>query len=89
MNVSILVSSLKSLYFRSGKSTTKYYNSAGLAGVAFRKLDPTLNMEKRYSGFLMDYNLFASSYRPQGGSSSNNLNAYGTTGLNAGAWRST
>ncbi|ELW3736360.1 fimbrial biogenesis outer membrane usher protein [Escherichia coli] len=38
-------------------------------------------------GFLMDYNLFASTYRPQSGSSSNNLNAYGTTGLNAGAWR--
>ncbi len=38
-------------------------------------------------GFLMDYNLFASTYRPQSGSSSNNLNAYGTTGLNTGAWR--
>lgn len=35
----------------------------------------------------MDYNLFASSYRPQDGSSSTNLNAYGTAGINAGAWR--
>ncbi len=32
----------------------------------------------------MDYNLFASSYRPQDGSSSTNLNAYGTAGINAG-----
>lgn len=35
----------------------------------------------------MDYNLFASNYRPQDGSSSTNLNAYGTTGINAGSWR--
>ncbi|YBM03414.1 hypothetical protein ACFDDA_01965 [Escherichia coli] len=35
----------------------------------------------------MDYNLFASSYRPQDGSSSTNLNAYGTAGINTGAWR--
>lgn len=35
----------------------------------------------------MDYNLFASSYRPQDGSNSTNLNAYGTAGINAGAWR--
>ncbi|MCV5802447.1 fimbria/pilus outer membrane usher protein, partial [Escherichia coli] len=39
------------------------------------------------AGVLMDYNLFASSYRPQDGSSSTNLNAYGTAGINAGAWR--
>ena len=32
-------------------------------------------------------NLFASNYRPQDGSSSTNLNAYGTTGINAGSWR--
>lgn len=31
----------------------------------------------------MDYNLFASSYRPQDGSNSTNLNAYGTAGINA------
>lgn len=35
----------------------------------------------------MDYNLFASSYRPQDGNNSTNLNAYGTAGINAGAWR--
>ncbi|MCW7185911.1 hypothetical protein OHD60_03905 [Escherichia coli] len=30
-----------------------------------RKLDPTLHMERRsVAGVLMDYNLFASSYRP-------------------------
>ncbi|WP_167852471.1 fimbria/pilus outer membrane usher protein [Escherichia sp. E4694] len=39
------------------------------------------------SGVLLDYNLFASTYRPQEGSSNTNLNAYGTTGINAGAWR--
>ncbi len=39
------------------------------------------------SGILLDYNLFASTYRPQEGSSNTNLNAYGTTGINVGAWR--
>lgn len=57
------------------------------AGVALRKLDPTLHMEEGVAGVLMDYNLFASSYRPQDGSSSTNLNAYGTAGINTGAWR--
>ncbi|MBZ4072408.1 fimbria/pilus outer membrane usher protein [Escherichia fergusonii] len=38
-------------------------------------------------GVLLDYNLFASTYRPQEGSNNTNLNAYGTAGLNAGAWR--
>lgn len=36
---------------------------------------------------LLDYNLFASTYGPQEGSNNTNLNAYGTAGLNAGAWR--
>ncbi|HGK4671862.1 TPA: fimbria/pilus outer membrane usher protein [Kluyvera georgiana] len=39
------------------------------------------------AGFLLDYNLFASRYRPHDGGHSENLNAYGTSGINAGAWR--
>ncbi|MFV0263047.1 MAG: fimbria/pilus outer membrane usher protein [Kluyvera sp.] len=39
------------------------------------------------AGFLLDYNLFASTYRPNDGGHSENLNAYGTSGLNLGAWR--
>ncbi|MGU0043639.1 hypothetical protein ACVXHA_17265 [Escherichia coli] len=31
--------------------------------MALRKLDPTLHMEEGVAGVLMDYNLFASSYR--------------------------
>ncbi|POP49074.1 hypothetical protein CHU32_10880 [Superficieibacter electus] len=38
-------------------------------------------------GFLLDYNLFASTYRPDQGDSSQNINTYGTAGLNAGPWR--
>lgn len=48
---------------------------------------PPSTWKEGVAGILMDYNLFASSYRPQDGSSSTNLNAYGTTGINAGAWR--
>jgi outer membrane usher protein FimD/PapC len=36
---------------------------------------------------LLDYNLFASHYQPQEGSSTDNANAYGTAGANLGAWR--
>lgn len=39
------------------------------------------------AGLLLDYNLFASTYRPHDGGHSENLNAYGTSGLNMGAWR--
>lgn len=39
------------------------------------------------AGFLLDYNLFASSWRPEDGHHSENLNAYGTGGVNLGAWR--
>lgn len=39
------------------------------------------------AGFLLDYNLFASAWRPQDGSDSENINTYGTMGANLGAWR--
>lgn len=48
---------------------------------------PPSTWKEGVAGVLMDYNLFASSYRPQDGSNSTNLNAYGTAGINAGAWR--
>ena len=46
---------------------------------------PPSTWKEGVAGFLMDYNLFASNYRPQGSSSNTNLNAYGTTGINMGA----
>lgn len=39
------------------------------------------------AGAVLDYNLFASSWRPHDGGHSENLNAYGTVGFNADAWR--
>lgn len=39
------------------------------------------------AGFLLDYNLFASAWRPENGSDSESVNTYGTTGVNLGAWR--
>jgi outer membrane usher protein FimD/PapC len=38
-------------------------------------------------GVLLDYNLFASHYQPNDGSSTDNVNTYGTAGANMGAWR--
>lgn len=38
-------------------------------------------------GFLLDYNLFASTYRPDEGDKTENVNTYGTAGINAGPWR--
>jgi len=39
------------------------------------------------AGALVDYNLYASQYDPQGADSTQNLSAYGTLGFNLGAWR--
>ncbi|WP_434661445.1 fimbria/pilus outer membrane usher protein [Klebsiella sp. MISC125] len=39
------------------------------------------------AGFLLDYNLFASTWRPDDGGHTENINAYGTSGFNLGAWR--
>lgn len=48
---------------------------------------PPATWDDGVSGFLLDYNLFASSWRPEEGEPSENLNAYGTAGVNMGAWR--
>ncbi|EII9935690.1 fimbrial biogenesis outer membrane usher protein [Escherichia coli] len=48
---------------------------------------PPSTWDAGVSGVLMDYNVFASTYRPQNGNKSTNLNAYGTAGINTGAWR--
>ncbi|PLR44455.1 hypothetical protein CYR40_15465 [Chimaeribacter arupi] len=39
------------------------------------------------SGAFLDYNLFAAHYAPQQGGARNTLDAYGTAGVNLGAWR--
>lgn len=39
------------------------------------------------TGFIMDYNLYASQYVPSHGDSNQNVNTYGTLGFNLGAWR--
>lgn len=38
-------------------------------------------------GALLDYNIYASQYDPDGGDSSQNISSYGTAGFNLGAWR--
>lgn len=39
------------------------------------------------TGFMLDYNLYASQYTPNHGDSNQNMNSYGTLGFNLGAWR--
>lgn len=39
------------------------------------------------AGVLLNYNLYASQYDPKEGDASQNISAYGTLGLNLGAWR--
>lgn len=48
---------------------------------------PPATWDNGIAGILLDYNLFASRYQPDDGSSSDNLNTYGTAGVNLGAWR--
>lgn len=48
---------------------------------------PPSTWDHGVNGLLFDYNLFASTYRPNAGGSTENLNSYGTAGLNMGAWR--
>ncbi|RSB33510.1 fimbria/pilus outer membrane usher protein [Enterobacter cloacae] len=48
---------------------------------------PPATWDNGVSGVLLDYNLFASRYQPDEGSSSDNVNTYGTAGANLGAWR--
>ncbi|CAH6661394.1 fimbria/pilus outer membrane usher protein [Pseudocitrobacter vendiensis] len=48
---------------------------------------PPSSWDAGVAGLLLDYNLFASTYRPHHREHTENINAYGTAGLNAGAWR--
>lgn len=48
---------------------------------------PPSTWDEGVAGLLLDYNLFASTYRPNHGAHSENYNAYGTAGANLGAWR--
>lgn len=48
---------------------------------------PPSSWDAGVAGLLLDYNLFASTYRPHHREHTENTNAYGTAGLNAGAWR--
>lgn len=48
---------------------------------------PPSSWSEGVAGLLLDYNLFASTYRPNHGEHSENVNTYGTAGLNMGAWR--
>lgn len=48
---------------------------------------PPSTRDHGVNGLLFDYNLFASTYRPDQGASTENINSYGTSGLNMGAWR--
>jgi outer membrane usher protein FimD/PapC len=48
---------------------------------------PPSTWDNGVPGVLLDYNLFASHYQPNNGSSTDNANTYGTAGANMGAWR--
>lgn len=48
---------------------------------------PPATWDSGISGVLLDYNLFASRYQPDEGGSSDNVNTYGTAGVNLGSWR--
>ncbi|MEG2433033.1 MAG: fimbria/pilus outer membrane usher protein, partial [Acinetobacter sp.] len=48
---------------------------------------PPSTWDHGVNGLLFDYNLFASTYRPDQGASTENINSYGAAGLNMGAWR--
>lgn len=48
---------------------------------------PPATWDSGISGVLLDYNLFASRYQPNEGGSSDNVNTYGTAGVNLGSWR--
>lgn len=48
---------------------------------------PPSTWDHGVNGLLFDYNLFASTYRPDRGKSTENINSYGAAGLNMGAWR--
>lgn len=39
------------------------------------------------TGFILDYNVYASQYAPHHGDSTQNVSSYGTLGFNLGAWR--
>lgn len=52
-----------------------------------RELDAAIHLDHGVNGLLFDYNLFASTYRPDRGKSTENINSYGAAGLNMGAWR--
>lgn len=48
---------------------------------------PPSTWDEGVAGLMLDYNLFASTYRPNHGEHSENYNSYGTAGANLGAWR--
>lgn len=52
-----------------------------------RNWTPPEFWDQGIAGVLLDYNLYASQYNPQGGEDSQNISAYGTLGFNLGAWR--
>jgi len=59
------------------------------AWLQYRAADwmPPSTWDNGVPGLLLDYNLFASHYQPNNGSSTENANTYGTAGANMGAWR--
>ena len=75
--------------FRFEQSTQTLHVTVPQAMMQFRPNDwmPPSTWDNGVAGVLLDYNLFASHYQPQEGSSTDNANAYGTAGANLGAWR--
>lgn len=59
------------------------------AWLQFRSADwmPPSTWDNGIPGLLLDYNVFASHYQSNEGSTTHNVNSYGTAGANIGAWR--
>ncbi len=75
------------LMFEQASQTLKV--SIPQAWLQYRAADwmPPSTWDNGVPGLLLDYNLFASHYQPNDGSSTDNANTYGTAGANMGAWR--
>lgn len=82
-------STLPDITFTFEQATQTLKVTVPQAWLQYRSTDwmPPSTWDNGVAGVLLDYNLFASHYQPNSGSSTDNANAYGTAGANLGAWR--
>lgn len=82
-------SSRPDITFKFEQATQTLKVTVPQAWLQYRAADwmPPSTWDNGVPGVLLDYNLFASHYHPNNGSSTDNANTYGTAGANLGAWR--